>query len=147
MIKSEKILDIERIEISFENSEWVTVPRKYLGNFILRDISGDLTLVANTVVERYVAKYLYLEIYKDYTDNHKCQFIEKDKSITERILESKDITEICIYYNDKSNRYVNCDWGIENEYVNSYQRNEIETLKNGRELINITIAANKDSKN
>jgi len=69
-----------------------------------------------------VAKYLHLEIYKD-------------------------ITEICIYYNDKSNRYVNCAWDIEHEYVNSYQKNEIETLKNGRELIHITITANEDSKN
>jgi len=31
MAKNERILDIERLEISFKNLEWVTVPRKYLG--------------------------------------------------------------------------------------------------------------------
>lgn len=132
--------DVKKIEIIFENCEYIEFTPKDFGIFLLDDITTSISRIAcNSISELKHAKTVALEIFDTKLDSTYNPFGIQDKAQTvkKRFALCDDITSIHITFVDDSKQEYYVEWG-EDEYTNEYQKTELG--KNG----NLYIVIGKD---
>ena len=133
--------EVDRIEIIFENCDYITIPRKYIGRFSLYNIQRDISRVAcNSISDEFYAETFLLEIHKDYKNEtyHPFEDENETKCPYDRLLEFSDISGINVIWYDGHTESIDVVWNFDNEYSNSYQ--DIYEAKTG----NLYIVVSKE---
>lgn len=138
---------LKQITFHFENCECITINGKYIGEFLVDEISNTVSkITTNSVREINVTKLFKIEIHKDANIEY-CKFSNKDykSTVFERFEECGDITNIsfelgdkdgpmCIYYE----YYL--DWVGDSHEVNEAQKTYRSDLGN----LYIVVSKEKD---
>lgn len=115
---------IEKIDITFENCESITLPQKVLGECYLGDIKTEIYRVASNVISKVTyANEVALEIFFPEAEElgNKSPLFDKNDTIFDRLMRHNDITHITLTYDDNSIEeycvnYIaeNCNLGAQN---------------------------------
>ncbi len=130
-----KCKDIDYIDICFENCEWARVHREEIGNFYMSNIQKTISICSNAVIESYIADTIYLTIRKECADKIETSFGQyfPDKAdLTNRVINSNDITSFRICYNTNEKEEVTVPWSGDDDYINPGQTCRIELDKTSR---------------
>ena len=119
--------DVKKIEIIFENCEYIEFTPKDFGIFLLDDITTSISRIAcNSISELKHAKTVALEIFDTKLNSTYNPFgIESEsKTIKSRFALCDDITSIEITFADDSKQEYYVEWGND-EYTNEHQKTEL----------------------
>lgn len=136
--------NIKNVEFIFENCECFTVDAKYFGIFEMSDLQTKIRRIAMNSISKYTSvNYVAIEIYSEADDRYDF-YGEEMKSKLDRIQQYRDITGICLTYDNglKETYYVNYKDEIEGALgtPNVYQKTYLSKLGN----LYLVISEDKD---
>lgn len=142
-------LELEKVDLIFENCEYVSIPAKQIRCLIMRDEYKTLSYSEwNKYHEFKHTSVDCLQIYKKWLKENYTKFTEeiinKDSNVYDRLVNYSDITSIELFWIDESNSEFEATyyvpWNDESEYENTYQ----VVKETDEEYIEISILTDKD---
>lgn len=117
---------VKSIDLVFENCEVISFDLKVLGAFLIDDIHPNIrNLGCNAIGKMLCADTVVLEIFKE--GNAEYHPFQESTHKFDRILNSKDITQITVKYQDGEEDYWVQYKGV---YSNEYQKNYLSKQGN-----------------
>lgn len=126
--------NVKKIDIVFENVDYITFDKSDIGQFIISDIRENVYRAGcNAIIKTKSASLIAFEIKARANVKHNAFDIETDdkqETTFERIENCHDITSIEIFYNNGEKDTIIVNWNENsNQYINKNQKTYIS--KNG----------------
>lgn len=125
-------MKLKNIEFTFENCEVINIDGKYIGDFLVDDITTSIQRVCNSIMKFDVAHTIAIEIHKDANKEHyilgQTHIAEFKQTVFDRLSACDDITSIEFTLEEwcdgelKDTTYsYYVDWTGDSEYSNEAQ--------------------------
>lgn len=147
-------LNLEKVNLVFENCQYITIPAKYIRCLIMTDNYTRLSYSEwNHYNEFKNASVECLQIYSSWLKENHPMFnedtVDQETNVYDRLENYSDITSIELFWIDDSNSeftstyYV--PWDDEDEYENKYQQSK-EFKLGDKEIVEISIMTDEQRK-
>lgn len=141
-----KTKDIEKIEIQMENLECFEFDRKDISNIFFSEITKNISICINAVIELYEAKDILFVIPLDVAkkkqrstmDGSETSFYDRLGLGTKR--QMKDITHFYIKYNTGETETISVPWIGDDDYYNPGQEAIVRKEEEEKEYLVLTIS-------
>lgn len=130
---------VKTIDIIFENTEFVVLPERYFLRFEITGIKRSIERrFINAIIEMNIVDRIFFELDKEIvnsTEEFECDiFTDEDvtdnRYIFKRIGMFKDITQLCLTFDDGSKDVFYAPWADGDEYHNFNQKSFINERRN-----------------
>ena len=126
--------NVKKIDVIFENVDYITFDKSNIGQFIISDIKEDIYRAGcNAIIKTKSASLIAFEIKAKANVKHNAFGIETDnkqETTFERIANCHDITSIEIFYDNDEKDIIIVNWNEDSDqYINKNQKTYIS--KNG----------------
>lgn len=117
---------VQSITFMFKDCESIEVPEKYIGSIFIGDIQRNIERITlGCIQEKLICKEFYIEIFNEFNGEYDSLY---DITTFERFMKARDITTLCIKYDNDSSSYFSLPYAGERD--NLYQYTWLSRLGN-----------------